>query len=70
MKVMLLFDELGYETLQPFPLIHQDPIRRQIDDTVIEALGLDADWVSTMRRELAREPSVTNRRVALGGREG
>ena len=64
------FNWLGYETLQPFPLMHEDPVRRQIDDKVIEALGLDAEWVSTIRRELAREPSVTNKRVTLSGAEG
>ena len=55
------FDWLQNETLQPFPLMHEDPVRRQIDDTVTKALGLDPEWVATMRRELAREPSVTDR---------
>ncbi len=61
------FDWLGYETLQSFPQMHEDPVRRQIDDKVIEALGLDGEWVATIRRELAREPSVTDRRVGEGG---
>ena len=64
------FDWLGHETLQPFPQMHEDPVRRQIDDKVIEALGLDSKWVATVRRELAREPSVTNKRVTLSGAEG
>ena len=38
------FDWLGYETLQPFPQMHLDSVRQQIDDKVIEALGLDAEW--------------------------
>ena len=57
------FDWLQHETLQPFPLIADDPVRAQIDDAVIQALALDADWVATIRRELSREPSVTDRRV-------
>ena len=55
------FDWLQRETLQPFPRMHEDPVRQQIDDAVVEALGLDHEWVATVRRELAREPSVTNR---------
>ncbi len=54
------FDWLQNETLQPFPRMHEDPVRRQIDDAVVTALGLDAEWVATIRRELAREPSVTD----------
>ena len=37
------------------------PVRRQIDDTVTKALGIDPEWVATMRLELAREPLVTDR---------
>ncbi len=55
------FDWLQNETLQPFPQMHEDPVRQQIDDAVTKALGLDPEWVATMRRELAREPSVTDR---------
>ena len=55
------FDWVQNETLQPFPQMHEDPVRQQIDDAVVKALGLDPEWVATMRRELAREPSVTDR---------
>ena len=55
------FGWLQNETLQPFPQMHEDPVRQQIDNAVIKALGLDPEWVTTMRRELAREPSVTDR---------
>ena len=54
------FDWLQRETLQPFPLMADDPVRAQIDDAVVRALGLDAEWVARIRRELAREPSVTD----------
>ena len=57
------FDWLQHETLQPFPLMADDPVRAQIDDAVIQALALDAEWVTTIRRHLSREPSVTNRRL-------
>ena len=54
------FGWMQNETLQPFPQMHEDPVRQQIDDAVIKALGLEPEWVATMRRELAREPSVTD----------
>ncbi len=54
------FDWLANQTLLPFPRMHEDPARRQIDDAVSQALGLDSEWVATLRRELAREPSVTD----------
>ena len=57
------FDWLQHETLLPFQLMADDPVRGQIDDAVIQALALDAEWVGTIRRELSREPSVTDRRV-------
>ena len=56
------FEGLQRETLQPFPLMADDPVRAQIDGAVSRALGLDAEWLDTIRRELAREPSVTDRR--------
>ena len=48
--------------LLPLPRMNDDPVRRQIDDAVIEALSLDAEWGARIRRELSKEPSVTNRR--------
>ncbi len=56
------FDELSRETLMPLPRMDEDPVRRQIDDAVTKALDIDPDWVAQIRRELAREPSVTNAR--------
>ena len=54
------FGWLQNEILQPFPRMHEDPVRQRIDDAVTQALGLDPEWIATMRRELAREPSVTD----------
>ena len=57
------FNKLQHEILQPFPKMGDDPIRRQIDEAVTQALGLDPEWVQTISRELAHEPSVTDRRA-------
>ena len=55
------FDWLQHEALQSLPRMHEDPVRRQIDKAVTEASGLDPDWVSALRNELAREPSITGK---------
>ena len=60
------FDWLANDTLLPFPRMVEDPVRRQIDEAVTQALGLDAEWVATIRRELAKEPSVTDKRLLEG----
>ena len=57
------FDWLENDTLLPLPRMHEDPVRRQIDEAVTQALDLDPEWVATIRRELAREPSVTDRSI-------
>ena len=56
------FDWLRYDKLSPFPRMHEDWVRQQIDEAVINALGLDSEWIASVRRELAREPSVMDRR--------
>ena len=56
------FDWLQYQVLQSLPQMADDPVRRQIDEAVTQALDMDPDWVATLRRELSREPSVTDRR--------
>ena len=58
------FDWLAGDTLLPFPRMNEDPVRQQIDEAVTQALGLDAEWVAAIRRDLAREPSVTDRPYA------
>ena len=58
------FGRLKDEPLAPFPQMDADPVRRAIDEAVTEALGLDPEWVAGIRRELAREPSITNKRRA------
>ena len=54
------FDRLSGEVLLPFPKMHEDATRQRIDDAVAEVLGVDPEWVAAIRRELAREPSVTD----------
>ena len=56
------FEWLKDEILRPFPRMHEDPVRQRIDDAVTKAFDLDPEWVATIRRELAREPSVTDAR--------
>ncbi len=58
--------DLCNEVLLPLPQMNEDPVRIAIDEAVTAALGLDPEWVATIRRELSREPSVTNRRYAGG----
>ena len=58
------FELLKDEVLLPFPQMNEDPIRKQLDDAVTDALGLDPEWVAQIRRALAEEPSITNRRYA------
>ena len=53
---------LASESLQPFPELDRDPIRQQIDDAISQALSLDPERVAEIRRDLAEEPSITNRR--------
>ena len=52
------------EVLLPFSQMNEDPIRKQLDDAVTDALGLDPEWVAQIRRALSEEPSITNRRYA------
>ena len=57
------FDQFQNEILLPFPQMLDDPVRRQIDDAMSQVLELDPEWVERVRRELSREPSLTDRRA-------
>ena len=57
------FNWLKEQPLLPFPQMTEDVARHQIDDAIIEALRLDPEWVTQVRQELAREPSVTDTRL-------
>lgn len=53
----------------PFPAMADDLMRDLIDGAVSRGLGLDGEWVATIRRELGREPSVTGGGGAGAGRD-
>ena len=59
------FKSLQDELLLPLPQMNDDPVRRQIDDAITQALDLDPEWVARIRRSLSEEPSITNRRYGL-----
>ena len=50
------FEWLQRESLQSLPRMHEDPVRRQIDEAVTEALGLDPDWVAALRNDWQGNP--------------
>ena len=56
------YDAHAKDILLPLPQMDNDPVRRALDAAVVAALGMDAELVSTIRRQLASEPSVTGRR--------
>ncbi len=56
------YELLKDEVLLPFPQMNDDPIRKQLDDAVTDALDLDPEWVAQIRRALSEEPSITNKR--------
>ena len=63
------FDWLSSQPLLPLPRMDEDPVRRQIDDVVTKALGVDADWVAqnppgTGPRAVGHERAVLTRGVA------
>ncbi len=53
------FDVSKEHQLLPYSQLSTDANRQRIDDAVTEALGLSPEWVSSVRRELAKEPSVS-----------
>ena len=56
------YDAHAKDALLPLPSMDDCPTRRALDDAVVEALGVDAETVASIRRSLAAEPSVTGRR--------
>ena len=58
------YDAHAADVLLPLPQMDGCPVRCALDDAVIAALGLDAEEVATIRRNLSIEPSVTGRRYA------
>lgn len=55
------YDALCEFTLLPLPQILQDDTRRALDRILTDALRLPSEVVAAIRRELAREPSITGK---------
>ena len=55
------YDTMCDSILLPLPLINECDTRMALDDVIISALGINAEVVATIRRELSREPSVTGK---------
>ena len=60
-KLAAAYDALCDFTLLPLPQIMQDETRLALDRAVVSALDIDPEIVASIRRELAREPSITGK---------
>ena len=56
------YDSLRNMVLKPLPQMEECETRQALDRVVADALGLKAEILSQIRRELSREPSITGRR--------
>lgn len=59
------YDRYAEDTLLPLPQMDSCEVRRGLDDAVCDALGLDGEFVGSVRHQLGSEPSVTG--VRYGG---
>ncbi len=67
-KLAAAYDQYAESVMLPLPQLNQCPARVALDSAVTDALGLDEELASGIRRELAREPSITGSRyVGLMG---
>ena len=55
------YDEFAHQELQPFPQMHNDPVRGAIDKSIARALKLPD--VGVLREMLSREPVVGMKRI-------
>ena len=55
------YDNLRNSVLLPLPQMNECDTRKQLDDIIVAALGIDAETAAAIRRELTREPSITGR---------
>ena len=62
------YDRYATAVMLPLPQMNDCPARQGLDAAIIDALGLDAEEVGSIRRQLAMEPSVTGKRYAGLGR--
>ena len=59
-----VYNVFAESTLLPLPQMDSDPVRRDLDDAVRTVLDLDDEFISSIRNQLAAEPSVMGRRYA------
>jgi len=57
-----VFDEQSDNNFLPLPEIKNDPVRRELDKSVTEVLGMDPETVEKIRDELSKEPMITRKR--------
>ena len=69
-RLATAYDALAEQTLMPLPEMDGDPVRGALDEAVCEALCLDAERVTTIRRHRAVGDRAAVRRVAAGPSEG
>ena len=55
------YDGLRDSVLLPLPQMNECDTRKKLDDMIVTALGMDAELIAAIRRELTREPSITGR---------
>ena len=60
-----LFDAVGKHELLRLSEAHQDPIRRALDHAVAQLLGVDPTETDRWRELLAKEPTISNKRIEL-----
>ncbi len=60
-RIAAAYDNQCESVLLPLQQINEDETRKALDDAIISALGIDAEIVANIRRELSREPSVTGK---------
>ncbi len=56
------YDKYANHIMQPLPQMDSCPVRKALDTLVKDALQLDAEEVTSIRRNLSSEPSVTGKR--------
>ena len=59
------YDRYAQETLLPLPMMGADPIRRALDEAIANSFGIAPELISTIRRNLSAEPSVTGKRYGV-----
>lgn len=67
-RLAAAYDRYAAAVMLPLPQMNDCPARQGLDAAVIDALGLDAEEIGSIRRQLAMEPSVTGKRYAGLGR--